>query len=218
MKKLERKFIDTDSNDYKRYKEMVTLKFQFFLFFFLYSLFFLISSVITPANFRFGIFLLIISAVFFFMGNWSKNKFSFEKMIRKEAAVNIDKKFVQKIKEKRHNRIKAVILCVELVSWLISFLIIDSIADDVRQVLGLHTLSDFILVVEMLLISLVLIFALQKFIYWITTRFTFLFCKAKDWIKYFVYNGTFVSGYIVLTVVEKGLTEILNKPNDNRNQ
>ena len=115
----------------------------------------------------------------------------------------------------RQRRIKAVVFCVKLVSWLISFLIIDSIADNVRQVLNLHTVSDFIAIIEILLASLILIFALQKLIYWITIGFVFLFCKAKNLVRYFVYNGMFVSGYIILTVIDNGLTEILNNDQDN---
>lgn len=215
MRKLKKKFIDTDSNDYKNYTIMVMWKFQLFPFFFLLSLFFLIGSVNIHSDFSLGILLFLISLGCLYIGTRVKWEFSFRNMIKFEETTNINKKFIQEIREMRQRRIKAVVFCVKLVSWLISFLIIDSIADNVRQVLNLHTVSDFIAIIEILLASLILIFALQKLIYWITIGFVFLFCKAKNLVRYFVYNGMFVSGYIILTVIDNGLTEILNNDQDN---
>lgn len=210
MRKLKKEFINTKSEDYINYTIMVLWKFQLFPFFFLLALFFIIGSYTIYGDLSWGIFLLLLSAGCFYIGN-KKTKFSFKRMIKTEVTCNIDPNFVQMIQGKRSQRIKAVIFCVKLIAWLISFLIIDSIADNVRGLLDLHTISDFIGITELLLASLILIFALQKIIYSVSRIIIGLIQKIKKLIRYFVYNGTFVADYIILTVIKNGLEEKLEE-------
>ena len=89
--------------------------------------------------------------------------------------------------------------------WIISFLIVDSFADDIRQLFSLHTLTSYVAIIELLFLLMFLLFVFQKWVYKLTLIFKGIIKYVTIFIKYLVNNGMFVSGYVDLTVIERGL-------------
>ena len=109
------------------------------------------------------------------------------------------------LKFRREKRINSVIICIKWLLWIISFLIVDSFADDIRQLFSLHTLTSYVAIIELLFLLMFLLFVFQKWVYKLTLIFKGIIKYVTIFIKYLVNNGMFVSGYVDLTVIERGL-------------
>lgn len=209
INKLKKKYINDNSKDYKEFSSKIFLQYNLCPAFILLVLFFLLAAMNDPSarkeDLKCMIFLGVLALLAWLVGS-KKNNYLFNNMLKRDVQVETDK-LIMTVKKEKRKRKNSVIMCIKWMVWITSFLVIDSLADNVRQSFSLHTFNSFIAIIGLLIVFMLLLFIFQRIIYTLTVFFQNKENKMKEFIKGLVDNGMFVSGYIDLTVIQKGLSE-----------
>ena len=208
LSKLKKKYVNKDSKDYLTFSGRVFFKYNLCPGFVLCSLFFLFAAMVDHVawmgDLKLVVFFVVLAILAWFMGARARN-YSFTNMLRNDIQEDNIEKLIIQLKKEREKRINSVITCIKWLSWIISFLIVDSFADDIRKLFSLHTLISYAAIIDLLFLLMFLLFIFQKVVYKLTLIFKGIIKCVITFIKHLVNNGMFVSGYIDLTVIERGL-------------
>ena len=164
----------------------------------------MVDHVAWMGDLKLVVFFVVLAILAWFMGARARN-YSFTNMLRNDIQEDNIEKLIIQLKKEREKRINSVITCIKWLSWIISFLIVDSFADDIRKLFSLHTLISYAAIIDLLFLLMFLLFIFQKVVYKLTLIFKGIIKCVITFIKHLVNNGMFVSGYIDLTVIERGL-------------
>ena len=208
LSKLKKKYINKDSKDYLTFSGRVFFKYNLCPGFVLCSLFFLFAAMVDhvarKGDLELVVFFAVLAIIAWLIGARARN-YSFTNMLQNDIQEDNIEKLIIELKREREKRINSVIICIKWLLWIISFLIVDSFADDIRQLFSLHTLTSYVAIIELLFLLMFLLFVFQKWVYKLTLIFKGIIKYVTIFIKYLVNNGMFVSGYVDLTVIERVL-------------
>lgn len=207
------KVINTKSKDYNYYWTKILIQYTWIPALVLLGCAFFIESHIyhggdydTLSFILFGIsFILYVNSKFI-------PTYNFSNMINPSLRTeDISNELLNEIRNEKEKRIEATNICFKWLFWIIGFLIIGALGDNIKNFFNLTSFTKILTTIVIMIIMLPALFVPQILVYYVSKFGETIAYSLKLYFYSLIYKGLFVSKYALLTAAEEVVEEKLNE-------
>lgn len=156
-----------------------------------------------------------MSIIFYISARFIPN-YNFYNMINPSLKTEeVSEELLREIRSEKEKRIEATTTCFKWLFWIISFLIIGALGDNVKQFFNLTSPMKILAVIVIMIILLPVLFIPQILVYYVSKFGEAIADNMRLYLRRLIHKGLFVSKYALLTAAEIVIEDKLKEKENN---